>query len=189
MIRITAVYTGLQGLPGVSTFHFQGDSEVSAQNCHDIITAMYVELAEELCPPLVVTIDGLPTRVNEATNETTAFYDVPETSVVFGGPGEEVPTATQINLRVRTSGIVRGRRVLGHIYLPGMTSTFLSNGQLTAPSAAAFSAVVSPILLSGDPGERFGVYSRPIDGVGGTFHEATSVDCSQKLAVLTSRRD
>jgi len=98
---------------------------------------------------------------------------------------EPVADATQVLFQWHTGVIVNGRFLRGRTFIPGLTNSILSNGNILAANVASFDAFAETFLASSD---TFGVWHRPTSGTGGSFHLATSATVWSELAVLRRRR-
>ena len=96
------------------------------------------------------------------------------------------PSGCVINWR--TAGVVDGRRLRGRSFMvPLHGGAYDSDGTISAAALtslrtalATFQAAAAPVLQ---------VWSRPLDGAGGSNHTVTSADIPDKAAILRSRRD
>lgn len=111
----------------------------------------------------------------------TSIYDG-----VGGDAGEPVADSTQVLLRWVTGSVLGGRFVRGRTFIPGLSVSHLTNGNLSTTAISGCQAAQSSFLGAGT---GFGVWHRPKGGVGGALVPASGGTTWQELAVLRRRRN
>jgi len=99
--------------------------------------------------------------------------------------GQVVADATQALMQWRTDHIVGGRFLQGRTYIPGLSASHLSNGNLSSTAITAWTAAGQALI---DDAVGFGVWHRPVLGAGGVFWAADTASVWGELAVLRKRR-
>jgi hypothetical protein len=189
MIRIDAVYTGLPGLPGVSGFYFAGDTATQADLAVENVKSFFTEYISNASSPLSVVVQPQAVGVNAATGDVFDFFVVDGQTLTAAGVEEPVTSASQINIRYVTGGVVNNRRVIGRALVPGLRAAFTSDGGLAIAATAAFTTLAETTLGDSVGRGQHVVWSRPTETRVGTMHDVTSYSCQAKFAVLRSRRD
>lgn len=179
--KFLVTVTGLEGSPYLMTLHVNADTFLTALDARGRVNDFCVRLAE-------VTDNGLtyvlPTEATRWSTPSTLVGSAAVTSANIQGvsTGATMPRATQGLLRLRTEGFNGNRRILGHIFVPGVTGNYVdaANGKplTTYKQALEFAGVIA---ADGD----FLVASRKQDA----FIETTTVTADSEFAVLRSRRD
>lgn len=98
---------------------------------------------------------------------------------------EPVADATQILFQWHTGNIVNGRFLRGRTFIPGLTNSVLSNGNINEANRAAFQALGETLV---DDAANMQVWHRPVSGTGGSAHTIANCTVWAELAVLRRRR-
>lgn len=189
--RVVARWTGFIGAPGYTNFFFQeavpgGD----AQDNVDRVRAFFLELNNDFLPS-DVTIDIQPdiAVIDEATGALTGYALADVGTPIEGQvPGAySAPSGGLISWRTNT--IAKGRRLRGRTFIvPLVNTAYDAQGSLSSTAIGSLNDAAE--ALAGDAfSSTFGIWSRPVDGAGGTFGEVTSWSVPDMAAVLRSRRD
>jgi hypothetical protein len=88
-------------------------------------------------------------------------------------------------MRWDTSIIINHRFLRGRTYIPGMSTGGMVNGNVSSSIVSAWTTAGQAMITAG---KGFGVWHRPVLGVGGEFHQATVATVWPELAVLRRRR-
>lgn len=132
------------------------------------------------------TIETSGRELDDATGALTGVWSEATPSAGVGVVnGEPVSDATQALMQWRTDHIVGGRFLQGRTFIPGLSTTHLSNGNLSSTAIAAWTTA-GQILC--DAAVQFGVWHRPTLGAGGVFWAADTAAAWGELAVLRRRR-
>ena len=179
--KCLVVWTGLEGSPYLSTFHVNAALFPTATDVQNLMAGTLALLCEAVSNELTA---NLQTEVSTWSAPDTLV----STMTITGGsvPGVDntgnAPRATQGLLRLRTDAFNGNRRILGHIYVPGVPqgAVDLANGKptsayLTELNAAAAVMDGGAMLVAGRKSN--------------TFYETTTVTADSEFAVLRSRRD
>lgn len=191
IIRVTAQWSGFTGAPGYSNFHFSGPATTEAFALQrDVVGDFFTAMKASFPQSLRVNIANQGEVYAEGTGELTGYVDDPTSIPAIGGSTGTAyagPVGGVVNWNTNT--VHAGRRVRGRTFIvPLNTTSFDAEGSL---SAAAIGNLQSGALLLVGSAEvtGFGVWSRPQNGVPGTFAPVTSSRVPDLAAVLRSRRD
>lgn len=189
MLRVRAVFTGFQGLPGVSTWFFNGSSQSEADEAAGAVSAFYSAIADQFSVPLIISIDDVVDQVNSLTGDNTEFYAVDVPDVAGSAVSEPLPFAVQGLVRFRTTSVRNSRRVSGRTFLPCMYIGASEDGILNSPNQGAITTAAEGTVGDMSAENYHVVWSRPSLSVPGASSPVTSYDTAENFAVLTTRRD
>lgn len=172
------------GAGGESVMHF--DDAASAADINSILRSGVLAMASVLAASTTVTLNPtiriLDTATGMLTDEEGAGAWAPV--VGTGGPSS-VPNAAQGLIRARTSTFVRGRRLQGRVFIPGLsTAAQAATGHLSTTA-------ISALQGGADEWDALGtwvIWSRPVDGVGGVAAAVNTTDVWDEFAVQRRRR-
>lgn len=183
MLRVILRWTGLPGGDAVNVFHFNGDTVAQAQAAADAIDSAVLAGVGGIKSGIAARVDELVSVIEPETG-TLVNTRVIVTAPVLGTSAEEVlPQNVMMLLRWRTTGIVRGRRVVGKTFLPGWSLGATENGEVAAAFIPAIAANWNDLIAAG-----VCVWSRPKAAGVGSSHTALSVDVWNEWAQLGRRR-
>lgn len=114
-----------------------------------------------------------------------AWSDTAPFSGSGGGAGDQSGDALQALVRWDTGSIVNGRFLRGRNNIPGLASTVIVDGNL---SAAGITIVQNAAAALVSAAVQLAVWHRPINGAGGIAQAAVSSGVWEELAVLRGRR-
>lgn len=209
LLRVKLRWSGFQGGPGYSIFHFANSNEgfntvAEAQDAVDRVDA-FAEAIKGMIPyQTTLTVEGDVEDVVPETGEMlTVFSATPaaaHNATVSLGPTFAGPVGAVINWK--TGGVRAGRRVRGRTFLvPLLSQTFDINGTMTSGALTTVNAAAAPLYAGTTDDIRLGVWARPtaikdVDGnptgdynPDGIWHPATAHSVPDMAAVLRSRRD
>lgn len=133
------------------------------------------------------SVDPTGKTLDPATGALLAEWS--EGTVVAGqgsGGAQPAADATQINCQWNTGIVIGGRFLKGRSYIPGVSTSALANGNLNGAQRTAVNVAAQALC---DANLGFSVWSRPINGFGGSQHPATTATVRSELAVLRKRRN
>ncbi len=198
ILRVKARWSGFQGSPGYSIFHFKdfAAETYAVSDATAVVNktrAMFLAVAGLL--PSVVSVD-VQTDVELIDHNTGDLMDVLNASpvaTVTGGASGTAPYAAASGAVIswRTTQVRNGRRIRGRtFFVPLSSSAFESNGTLTSGALTSLGIAGTGMITPGD-GPDFGVYARPTgpDATDGEFAQAMGYTAPDIGAVLRSRRD
>lgn len=108
-----------------------------------------------------------------------------DASVSGTGVTPSVADSTQALVRWRTSTIVNGRRLRGRSFIPGISSQYLSNGNLSGSGVTTITGAAAALVAT-NTGLR--VWHRPTGGSGGQSADVTSASVWEEFATQRRRR-
>lgn len=177
VIRVT--WTGINGMPGVSTFYREGDVTSFTPK----LTTFFGSIANYVPSGITWSVPSSGVVIDSATGLAKASWigpvQTPVTSSATGGyagPGGAV-------IQYETGLFLEGRRLRGKTFVVPINGTnFGTNGQLTSGCITALTNAATT-MSTGAAG--LSVYSRMHKVVGAV----TSAKCLTKVGVLRTRRD
>ena len=180
--EVQLAWTTPSGLNTSSVLYFQTATTVDAMRS---AINNGLSLIDQLCS--TGTTCGVPLSgklIEDTTGQQTGLWNS-VTPYGFAGTDTEepVPDAVQALARFDTGAIVNGRYVKGRCYVPGLTTSSMEGGNVTAGTRAAITNCFSTMASVG-----LTVYSRPRQSVWGSNHAVQAVDCWNEWAVLRRRR-
>lgn len=188
MADITEIITEWQAenTPGGLSVMYFGPG-VNVPVVRGAIDQMYTDVAARLDSLTTWNVRTSGKIIDEATGTLTGFW---ESAAVANGvgtlSGTPVANAAQVLLRWRTLGIVNGRLVQGRTFVPGLGSSSVDGGQLSAAAQGAFTTAAATFITT--CADTFGVWHRPSDAGPGSWHEVISGATWSELAVQRRRR-
>lgn len=189
MYRVTVTYAGLEGMPAVNTLHFAGNGATGATGAIQKVNAFVSAIKPYVVSAVTISAGTVVEEINPATGELIAFYGVSGASATGTDANNPLPIGTSLTVALQTNTIIRGKRVQGRIYIPGMSEglPIPAQGTLSSQSVATLSAAVADSLGSG-AGPVFCVWSRPTDNQAGNDCPITTIAARRVLTSLRSRR-
>lgn len=183
--RSQLVYTGVAGSPWYMTLK-GNQTDSSPSEWADELDALAQALAAGTANDCTISFNGVIDLLDDSTEALMSEFSEPSFGYVGANASDMLPQATQLLLKMQTTGIVTGptgrtTRVVGKTYIPGLCVNQANNGYfalsvvnqfLTAFRAAE--EAVGLVIYSPTGQATFGV---------------TGITGDQKPAVLRSRRD
>lgn len=184
MLREICIDWSHNGIQSLNVLYFATGSTPTAQR-----TALFnfLDGIENILAPTTswnVRTEGRV--VDEATGTLTGFWsDAAPLSGSGQAIGESVADASQALLRLRTDVIVRGRLLQGRMFIPGVAAAAIDNGNLGSGARTTLEFEGQDLI---SPSVELGVWSRPVNGAGGTWVSVSSITAWSEFAVLRRRR-
>lgn len=200
MLRVKMRWSGFQGAPGYSIFHFRdfggtgewnpGPTEAAAAVAR--IDTFAQGILGVLPAGLTLQVQGDVEEIEDTNGSLTDIHAVTapaaRTPSHAAGPYSG-PTGAVINWR--TSTVRNGRRIRGRTFLvPLIGAAFENNGTLTTTAIGTITTAANALISqTGSP--DLGVYARPsAPGVAdGQWAPAAAATIPDMAAVMRSRRD
>lgn len=198
LLRVRLEWTGWAGGPGYTILHFsQGNPpHVWNSETYDQLQSEIQAFTNAMKPYIArgVTITTPPGGevIDAASGKIVdeCWGSNPAAESVSSATGEPHPYSTSVLIRFRGDRWINGRKAKGHMFFGPCSQSVGGNGQAINSS---FRALVQDnfVAMTSGAGPRLAIYHRPRTkaSMDGTWSDVTIVDVSQKLAVLTSRRD
>lgn len=189
--RITAVWSGFRGAPGYSNFFFGGapTDPVDAQSAGVAVRNFLFEARSQFPSSVSISVNATADIIDEANGNITEQVDFEQPNLVQGLATGPYSAASGAVVNWNTGAYKSGRRVRGRTFLvPLASSSYDGRGDLSSGALSDIRAGAA-ILTGGSSLLPFVVWSRPVNGSGGTAHPVTSATVPDLGAVLRSRRD
>lgn len=185
--KITAVWTGVPGLPGTSTMYFDstalslGDQLDGLDEFWNGVVTMDGTATGGLDSRLTISLDTDVPVIDVATGSIVDFQSISEPHTYSGnGGGEPLPPATQMLIEWTSGSVIAGRKARGRTFIGCLTQDHNDSGVPTDAAVTALQNFASPLSL-----EAMGLYSP-------THHQSVGASGARiypEFAVLRSRRD
>jgi hypothetical protein len=188
MTRIREVlvdWTAAGNAGGVSVFHCPEAGDTIANNRLHLYTFLKaLDAVFASGTSWVIRTDGKV--LDDATGSLVDKWTEGTARTSTGSSGTAVvANASQVLVRFNTSSIINGRFLTGRVYLPGASTTVLSNGQVASGTQTTINAAAATFVATTS---SYGVWHRPTGGSGGVIHPMTSASTWAELATLRKRR-
>jgi hypothetical protein len=180
--RVRTIFTGMQGMPGVTTMYFDPAEGLNPQDLVDRVAEFWTSLLNSLADGLLIDVEPIVDSVNSATGQVTSSTGVtaPDT-VVCNDSTDPLPPATQCLVQLRTGVYFTGRELRGRYFVPGICEDASDTG---VPSSALISLVGGAAQSLADDADQI-VYSPTKN----QFADVSTTTVWNQFAVLRSRRD
>lgn len=162
------------------------DQSLSVSPQRDALGALFGSIDNLIDSNTVWTVETSGRQVDDSTGTLTGVWS--EASAETGAgtvAGQCVPDAAQILLRWNTTDIAGGRFVKGRSFVPGLSTASVTEGNLSAAAVTAFQTAVNTFIAAN---VGFGIWHRPVNSAGGSFHDVVTGSVWPEFAVLRRRR-
>ena len=177
--QIRCTWSGVTGLPGISTFYATGDPSFLIARLKTFFEAVKTSIPTGITiayPSSGITVDTATGQANGAWSSTTTA----STSCTATGT-YQAPTGAVVNWK--TGVYVNGRELRGKTFLvPLANGAFGSDGKLLSTNVTSFTTAAAAVPGGGNP---LVVWSK----TAAANAPVTSATVPAKVAVLRSRRD
>lgn len=191
LVQVTAEWTGFNGGPGYSTFHFDALTPMADVGGIQSRVANFFFEARSLLPT-DVTVSVSPTSevIDSESGELLEYVEIDEPLDSYTGAasgGYSGASGAVVNWNTQT--VNRGRRVRGRTFVVPLSGDSYDNvGTLTNQALTTLRSAAGRLM--GDEGDPdFVVWSRPRAGTGGALAPVVSYRVPDLAAILRSRRD
>lgn len=191
IIRILVRWTGFNGAPGYSSFHFAGGGGLisDAQQVADRVYSAFNEISAMLPEDVTITIESEAQVLNSDTGLLQGFLQVDPLGTISGTADGGYSAASGAVVNWRTDDVRFGRRIRGRTFIVPIGGIYYGDdGTLTTGALSDLNSFATT-MRGFDLDSELGVWSRPIDGAGGVFATVTGHNVPDMAAVLRSRRD
>lgn len=176
------------GTPGGLNVLYFRDTEATLEYQREMLGELLAGVSGLFVGATRATVRTNGRVVDEVTGVATGFWSEPTVRTQLGqaSVAYQVPNAAQALLRFNTDDVVNGRRVKGRINIPGCSTGIINyQGEIQPdPQGWANDAIAEFCDALTD----FGIWHRPVNGAGGSFHVATSGSIWNEMAVQRRRR-
>lgn len=191
MQRTRVLWTGFPGAPGYTNLF----SRVASIGTHDPTIAMgdvatlFSALASRIPNSVTLAIEPEVAYIEDSDGEAQGFDSVGTPPTITQPTGSGIYSApTGASIEWTTGAVKNGRRVTGRTYLvPLVGSAFEADGTLAAAARTQLQSAASVYAITGDATNV--VWSRPVNGAGGSSYPVSGANVADKAAVLRTRRD
>lgn len=181
--EIIVDWTAADGGGGLSVLYFPLDGDIELQR--QVLGNFLLEISDKMASATTWSVRQEGRELADATGTLTGVWSEPTIRSGAGsGGGFSVANTTQLLVRFNTNSIVNGRFVRGRMNIPGIAQQHI-DGDWTAGILSDVGAAAT--ILAGAIG-RPGVWHRPKNGAGGSFHAMTSASVWNEASVLRKRR-
>lgn len=188
MLRTQLVYTGLVGMPAVNSLFWTGTGPTQAGQAAASTNDFAADLANNLAEGVTVDVDNTCVEINEATGEIVQYYSVTGGTYAGAAPFDPLPIGTSMVLGLQTNAVVRGRRLQGRLFLPGLSEDAVADQGIFQPTYVTVIDGIAADTLAGGVAVQV-VWSRPTDAGGDGSSAPVSVYSSKQIpSSLPSRR-
>lgn len=173
------------GEAGLSVMFVEPVTDMAATRA--ALAALYTGIEDRLDTGTTWTIATSGRVLDPTTGALTGEWSEPTSQTGQGATttGTNVADATQALIRWNTGAVVNGRFLKGRTFIPGLSTSALSDGALSSATQTDFLTSLSTFLAAG---AGLGVWHRPTSGAGGSFHLVTAASVWSELAVQRGRR-
>lgn len=183
MLRTTTVSTGMPGGPYYTVQHWSGEDFSAAEAARDASLLGWQTMEGLIANNLTIDFDGIVYVVDEASGQITNALVTSPWQVIGDNTSELAPLAAQGLITHRSAAYVAGRRLVGKVFIPGLTEGAWTEG-LLATGATDILEDAGVIWRDGDGVNGMGIYSR----TRGTFARSSLIEAPATGAILRSRR-
>lgn len=181
--EIITSWTGPGHSPKLSIMYF--DAEVPLEPQREAIR-QFVFGIRGMLAGYSASVARVGDVIDDATGELVGEWSSTVDASVSGtGVTPSVADASQALVRWRTSAIVNGRRLRGRTFIPGISSQYLSAGNLSGSGVTTITGAASAFVTSA---VGFRVWHRPSGGSGGQSADVTSASVWEEFATQRRRR-
>lgn len=194
IMRVRTIATGVAGAPWYVNTYWSLEGARNASDSANRMRLFWDSLKLGLATGVTYQVDPEVAQIDAFTGEVENIFEVNVAPVAGGAGVPALPFFTQGMVRLNTNGVVRGRRVQGRIYVPGVAQQGTANGQ-PPPTFVSGMQTAAALLLAAPDNALPVVWSRPFVNTGelpplfGSSHNVTAVIARTKYGVLRSRRD
>lgn len=190
--RTTVRWTGFQGAPGYTNFHFTDLSASPGPVDARTRSSSFFNAIGSLLPSEVSwVVEGEVAVIDEATGQVTDYEMVnPDPTPGTGGQAGGYSAASGAVITWNTAGVRNGRRVRGRTFIvPLGGNTYQNDGTLLPATISTLNDAA--VELVGESGFESGfcIFSRPSSSGPGGVYPVIGHRVPDMSAVLRSRRD
>lgn len=155
-LRVQAVWTGPGGTPYLSTFNFQGDTQLEADNAVTAVGNFLGTVDNSIDTGISWATNAEVLRWSDSTLEPTGIRNTTPATGSGSSAGVGAPYASQGLVRWRTGVFIGGREVRGRLFLPHLVHT--GDGVVSAATVSAVNTACATLIA--DPNSVLIVASR-----------------------------
>lgn len=177
--QVRVAWTGLRGLPGVSTFYFEAQSAVPLA----ALKTFFSSVSGAIPSGCLLTFPANGSKIDTSTGQTVGTWTAtPPTALSGTGSGPYAAPAGML-VNWHTGLYVNGRELRGKTFIvPVISASYESDGSAGAAWITSLQNAATALIASGTPPH---VYGRST----ATDAPALSGSVPDKVVMLTTRRD
>lgn len=180
--RYRVAWSGLTGLPGVSTFYCGSAITLGSE-----LSAFFTSIKNQFPAPLTWTVPNSGDLIDDATGDLTGAWSGSGGTAVASSSSGAYMAGTGAYVQWNTGSIVNGRRLKGRTFLCPIKS---DNADSAGVISSASHAVLDPALATLVAAGKVMVWHRPTTpgGTDGVAIVAGSASVAPNVTSLTTRR-
>lgn len=201
ILRVKALWTGFNGAPGYSVFHFRdfttgedgfpADSEALA--AAQKVTTFFDTFKGYIPRVASIRVESELELIEETTGQMIDIVSITAPAAVSGGAlsATTYSAASGAVVNWRTQGVRNGRRVRGRTFIVPLAGDAYENNGTLASAALTQLRTAADALIAPGTSPDLGVWARPTSAGAsdGNWFVANSAFVPDMAAVLRSRRD
>lgn len=198
ILRVKLRWSGFQGGPGYSIFHFRdfnggGDLSEQVEGAASRVDTFAADLTGVIARGVQLQVMTDVEEIEETNGQLMEIHNASAKTAknATASAGTAYAAAVGAVVNWRTGSVRNGRRVRGKTFLvPLSGSSFEDNGTLNASHLGQITTAATK-MIDGTGTPDLGVYARPSSrgATDGAWSVATSFSVPDMGAVLRSRRD
>lgn len=183
-LRVTTVFTGLQGAPYYNRLHFTGTTQSQAEDAAEAASGLWADLATAIVNECTIQVQPEVVSINDVTGEPDGVFTVTGLEPLVGGSsGVVLPYICQGLIRLRTGVYDGGREIRGRIFVPGLTEELSVDGNPSSALVSDYNTKMADFITA--TAGTFAVWSKKA----GATAIVTGGTLWNQWAFLRSRRD
>jgi hypothetical protein len=198
LARVRTVFSGVAGSPYYNNLYFSGVATTAdADAVIDNVAGAWGTLASVMNIGLIGEVEAEVPLIEDTTGVISDVLTGSAEVIDPTGPTDPIPPSSQGLVRLLTSTFVRGRRLRGRIFVPGLLEANSASGRPDANAIAFLQAFGDALITPNTFPLR--IWSRPVPAdpeatpptpaLPGSSGPVTSITVWDQWAVLRSRRD
>lgn len=181
--EITVEWNSIGSPGGTSVMHF--DAATLLANQRQAIKDFVVAIATRLATSTSATVATNGREFDPATGTLTGDWSTTVAQTAAGSvAGSPVSNAAQGLVRLNTGVVVNGRFLRGKLFIPGMASNTISNGEVSAVAVTGIASAAQTMAIAAG----LLVWHRPNTGGPGSASAVINTSVWNEFAVLRRRR-
>lgn len=197
IIRVRINWTGFSGGPGYTNLYFEPTVE-SDPITQPIVDAAVTKVQTFLtswrpyfAPTVFTGVHAQVDEIDEVTGGIEAFWTATPTAAAGGTGSTGFSSASGACISWSTGGVRNGRRVRGRTFMVPLSSNAYDTDGTIHGTPLPIMRTAATTLTDDANGVRLVVWARPNPAlpITGGAYDIVSATVSDKVAVLTSRRD
>lgn len=189
--RVTTVWNGFTGAPGYTNHFFDSFGAGDQVNLEvDRVRDFFIAASEVMPDVVMLTVSPEVAFLDEVSGDLIGYaqYDGEYLNIAGKASGSYAAPSGAL-VQWNTDTIAKGRRLRGRTFIVPMASNqYQQDGTLSNDAISDLNAAGAALIGDGD-GPQAVLWSRPVNGSGGSIGPITSFRVPDRVSVLRSRRD